>query len=75
MAAFGGTRFGIRAASDWMPRSIPMAVVDRRRTLFYGAGRTGVLMVKAAQRKPEAGVVPVGFLDDDPASAAAWSRT
>jgi FlaA1/EpsC-like NDP-sugar epimerase len=69
VAAFGGTRFGIRAASDWMPRSIPMAVVDRRRTLFYGAGRTGVLMVKAAQRRPEAGVVPVGFLDDDPGLA------
>jgi FlaA1/EpsC-like NDP-sugar epimerase len=66
LAALGGFRFGIRAASDWMPRSIPMAVVERRRTLFYGAGRTGVLMVKAAQRRPEAGVVPVGFLDDDP---------
>jgi FlaA1/EpsC-like NDP-sugar epimerase len=65
LAALGGARFGIRAAWDWMPRSIPMAVVERRRTLFYGAGRTGVLMVKAAQRKPEAGVVPVGFLDDD----------
>jgi FlaA1/EpsC-like NDP-sugar epimerase len=64
VAAIGGVRFGIRTASDWMPRS--MAVVDRRRTLFFGAGRTGVLMVKAAQRKPEAGVVPVGFLDDDP---------
>ncbi len=69
VAALGGIRFGIRAASDWMPRSIPMAVLDRRRTLFYGAGRTGVIMVKAAQRKPEAGVVPVGFLDDDPSLA------
>lgn len=69
VAALGGIRFGIRAASDWMPRSVPMAVVERRRTLFYGAGRTGVLMVKAAQRKPEAGVVPVGFLDDDPSLA------
>lgn len=65
VAALGGTRFGIRATSEWMPRSGPIAVVDRRRTLFYGAGRTGVMMVKSAQRKPEAGVVPVGFLDDD----------
>jgi FlaA1/EpsC-like NDP-sugar epimerase len=65
VAALGGVRFGIRATSEWMPRSVPMAVVERRRTLFYGAGRTGVLMVKAAHRKPEAGVVPVGFLDDD----------
>jgi FlaA1/EpsC-like NDP-sugar epimerase len=64
-AALGVTRFGIRAASEWMPSSGPIAVVDRRRTLFYGAGRTGTMMVKSAQRKPEAGVVPVGFLDDD----------
>jgi FlaA1/EpsC-like NDP-sugar epimerase len=69
LAALGGVRFGIRATSEWIPRSIPIAVVDRQRTLFFGAGRTGVLMVKSAQRKPEAGVVPVGFLDDDPGLA------
>ena len=69
LAAMGGIRFGIRATSEWMPNSGPIAVVDRRRTLFYGAGRTGTLMVKSAQRKPEAGVVPVGFLDDDPSLA------
>jgi len=69
LAALGGVRFGIRATSDWVPRSVPIAVVDRRRTLFFGAGRSGVLMVKSAQRKPEAGVVPVGFLDDDPSLA------
>ena len=69
MAALGGIRFGIRATSEWMPKSGPGALVDRRRTLFYGAGRTGTLMVKSAQRNPEAGVVPVGFLDDDPTLA------
>jgi hypothetical protein len=69
LAALGGVRFGIRATSDWIPRPSPIAVVDRRRTLFFGAGRTGVLMVKSAQRKPQAGVVPVGFLDDDPSLA------
>jgi FlaA1/EpsC-like NDP-sugar epimerase len=69
VAALGGVRFGIRATSEWMPRSSPIAVVDRHTTLLYGAGRTGVLMAKAAQRKPEAGVVPVGFLDDDPTLA------
>lgn len=65
VAALGGMRFGIRATSEWMPRSSPIAVVDRHATLLYGAGRTGVLMAKAARRKPEAGVIPVGFLDDD----------
>jgi FlaA1/EpsC-like NDP-sugar epimerase len=62
----GGARFAIRAASDWLPRVAPVAVTDRRATLFYGAGRTGVLMARSARRKPDAGVVPVGFLDDDP---------
>jgi FlaA1/EpsC-like NDP-sugar epimerase len=69
LAALGGIRFGIRATSEWMPRTEPIAVVDRRVTLFYGAGRTGVMMAGSAQRKPEAGVVPVGFLDDDPTLA------
>ena len=65
-AVLGGVRFGIRAASDWLPQAAPVAVTDRRATLFYGAGRTGVLMARSARRKPDAGVVPVGFLDDDP---------
>ncbi len=69
VAALGGVRFGIRATSEWMPKSSPIAVVDRRPMLLYGAGRTGVLMAKSARRKPEAGVVPVGFLDDDPTLA------
>ncbi len=68
-AVLGGVRFAIRAASDWAPPSAPVAVTVRRATLFYGAGRTGVLMARSARRKPEAGVVPVGFLDDDPALA------
>ena len=68
-AVLGGVRFAIRAASDWAPRSAPVAVTDRRATLFYGAGRTGVLMARSARRKPDAGVFPVGFLDDDPTLA------
>jgi FlaA1/EpsC-like NDP-sugar epimerase len=68
-ATFGGVRFAIRAASDWPARSAPVAVKNRRATLFYGAGRTGVLMAGSARRRPDAGVVPVGFLDDDPSLA------
>jgi FlaA1/EpsC-like NDP-sugar epimerase len=67
VAIFGGIRFAIRVASDWAPtQPLPAAVSDRRPTLLYGAGRTGVLMAGSARRKPDAGVVPVGFLDDDP---------
>ena len=51
VAALGGVRFGIRATSEWIPRTSPIAVVDRRATLLYGAGRTGVLMARSAQRR------------------------
>ena len=68
VAIIGGVRFGIRAASDLVPpgnraTSTPLA------TLLYGAGRTGVLVARSAQRQPDAGVRPVGFLDDDPGLA------
>lgn len=66
VAFIGGVRFTIRAASEWAPASGPVALPQRRPTLFYGAGRTGVMMARSATRKPDAGVVPVGFLDDDP---------
>lgn len=65
-AFVGGVRFAIRAASEWAPESGPVALPSRRPTLFYGAGRTGVMMARSALRKPDAGVVPVGFIDDDP---------
>lgn len=65
VGVMGGIRFGIRAASEWRPRSTSVDVPERRPTLLFGAGRTGVLMARSALRNPDAGVVPVGFLDDD----------
>ncbi len=65
VAAIGGVRFAIRATSEWAPDAPSVSVPHRRPTLFYGAGRTGVLMARSAMRTPEAGVVPVGFIDDD----------
>src|SRR5262249_30440219 len=35
--------------------------------LLYGAGQVGALIARSAQRTPSAGVMPVAFLDDDPA--------
>ena len=68
-AILGGIRLTIRAASDWTPVVTSLSAPVRRATLLYGAGRTGVLMARSARRKPQAGVLPVGFLDDDPALA------
>jgi FlaA1/EpsC-like NDP-sugar epimerase/lipopolysaccharide/colanic/teichoic acid biosynthesis glycosyltransferase len=39
----------------------------RLRTLLYGAGSVGTMMAQSALQEPRAGLVPVGFLDDDPA--------
>jgi FlaA1/EpsC-like NDP-sugar epimerase len=62
----GGARFAIRAASDFVWWTGREGDVEGRPTLLYGAGRIGVMMARSAQRKPAAGVIPVGFLDDDP---------
>jgi FlaA1/EpsC-like NDP-sugar epimerase len=36
------------------------------RTMLVGAGRSGVLVVKEILARPDLGIFPVGFLDDDP---------
>jgi len=65
VAILGGVRFGIRAASDLAIHRGHAPGSDRRVTLLYGAGQTGVLLARSALRDPRSGVVPVGFLDDD----------
>ncbi|PAP76395.1 polysaccharide biosynthesis protein [Rubrivirga marina] len=39
---------------------------DTKRVLVVGAGDAGVLLVRELLRHPETGLVPVGYLDDDP---------
>ena len=65
VSAIGGVRFGIRALSDATPRRGRAAAAGRA-TLLYGAGETGAIMARSARRNPGSGVLPVGFLDDDP---------
>jgi FlaA1/EpsC-like NDP-sugar epimerase len=66
VAILGGVRFGIRAAFEPVSRFGPRSNADQRATLLFGAGHTGVMLARSAQRDPRSGVVPVGFLDDDP---------
>ncbi len=35
------------------------------RTVLVGAGQTGVLVVREAEARPDLGILPVGFVDDD----------
>ena len=52
LAVLGGTRFAIRALSDWATIPLPTLAAQPVRTLLYGAGQTGVLMARSARRKP-----------------------
>jgi FlaA1/EpsC-like NDP-sugar epimerase len=64
----GGSRFGIRALHDFasLGRSPARPAND---ALLYGAGSIGAMIARSARRVPQAGVLPRGFLDDDPALA------
>lgn len=66
LAFFGGVRFLIRAGLEVRLISGP-GEREGTPTLLYGAGQAGVMMARSAMREPQAGLVPVGFLDDDPA--------
>lgn len=38
----------------------------QKRVLIVGAGEAGSLIAREMQRHPEAGLIPIGFLDDEP---------
>lgn len=61
----GGSRFGIRALHDFAS-SAHATSAPPSATLLYGAGQIGAMMARSARRVPQAGVMPRGFLDDDP---------
>ena len=60
------SRLIISAASEMSIDRIGTSATSGQRTLLYGAGWAGVTMARSAVRTPGAGIVPVGFLDDDP---------
>jgi FlaA1/EpsC-like NDP-sugar epimerase len=65
LVAIGGARFAIRALFDLSSAATPDDHEAARPTLLYGAGRVGVMIARSAVHAPAAGVMPVGFLDDD----------
>lgn len=66
LLAVGGLRFAYRifAESQLSPRHTESR---QRRVLIAGAGDAGALVVREMQRNPQANLVPIGFVDDDPA--------
>lgn len=62
----GGARLVARRASE---RVRLEATSVRQRVLIVGAGEAGSLIAREMQRHPEAGLDPIGFLDDQPGKA------
>ncbi|KKK36628.1 polysaccharide biosynthesis protein EpsC [Mesobacillus campisalis] len=58
----GGSRFCWRMYRD----SINRENTDQKRTLVVGAGAAGTMVVRQLLKNKEAGLLPVGFIDDDP---------
>jgi FlaA1/EpsC-like NDP-sugar epimerase len=64
LVLIGGSRFALRilAEQSFGPRN-----GKARRVLVIGAGDAGALVVRELQKSSQLNLVPVGFLDDDPA--------
>ncbi|GAA0367783.1 polysaccharide biosynthesis protein [Bacillus horti] len=60
----GGSRFSWRIVRDqYLKRSMK----KKKRTLIIGAGAAGTMVARQLQQNQEVELVPVGFIDDDPA--------
>ena len=66
--ALGGLRYAARFYSEKnCPSTDPRG--KRKSVLIIGAGEAGVMIAREMLRHPEAGLEPVGFLDDDPSKS------
>ncbi len=63
LVLLASSRIAFRLLRSLLPRP-PTA--GARRTLIYGAGDAGELLLREMQNNPDLGCVPVGFADDDP---------
>lgn len=62
----GGSRFALRilAEQSHTPRA---ALREAKHVLIIGAGDAGALVVRELQKSSQLNLIPIGFLDDDPA--------
>ena len=66
LVLIGGSRFALRilAEQSAAPRN---ALRESKRILIVGAGDAGALVARELQKSSQLNLVPIGFLDDDPA--------
>src|SRR5512134_2680246 len=65
LVLIGGSRFALRILAE---QSMTARTTGRgKRAIIIGAGDAGALVVRELQKSSQLNLVPVGFLDDDPA--------
>ncbi|MHB8776641.1 MAG: polysaccharide biosynthesis protein [Anaerolineales bacterium] len=64
LVLIGGSRFALRILAE---QNTPSRKGKARRALIIGAGDAGALVVRELQKSSQLNLIPVGFLDDDPA--------
>jgi len=65
LVLIGGSRFALRILAE--QSVITRANGRTKRALIIGAGDAGALVVRELQKSSQLNLIPVGFLDDDPA--------
>ncbi len=66
LVLIGGSRFALRILAEQSVMSRG-ALRQAKRTLIIGAGDAGALVVRELQKSAQLNLIPIGFLDDDPA--------
>ncbi|MGH9410212.1 MAG: nucleoside-diphosphate sugar epimerase/dehydratase, partial [Vicinamibacterales bacterium] len=67
LVCIGAFRMSVRILTEgWAPARPLSQRSAQKRVLVVGAGAAGVMVVRELQRNPQLGMVPIGFLDDDP---------
>lgn len=64
LVLIGGSRFALRILAE---QSSSVRNGKMNKTLIIGAGDAGALVVREVQKSSQINLLPVGFLDDDPA--------
>lgn len=64
LVLIGGSRFALRILAE---QNTGSRAGKTKRVLIIGAGDAGALVVRELQKSSQLNLVPVGFLDDDPA--------
>lgn len=66
LVLIGGSRFALRILAEQNTASHD-GLRETKRALIIGAGDAGALVVRELQKSSQLNLIPVGFLDDDPA--------